>query len=42
MKERNNKNYQPSILSIKVNQNNFNKWEENNGKSKFNSKWSIC
>ena len=42
MKERNNKNYQPSLLSIKVNKNIFNKWEENNGKSKFNSKWSIC
>ena len=28
--------YQPSLLSIKVNQNNFNKWEENYGKAKFN------
>ena len=28
--------HQPSLLSIKVNQNNFNKWEENYGKGKFN------
>ena len=37
MKERNNKNYQPSLLSIKVNKNIFNKWEEIYGKSEFNS-----